>query len=239
MSNNNLTVQSSSTTPSHEWSIAILGGGLATRLESVVHGKSKWLLPIEGRSIRDRQLDVLMPLSSDLLWAGGRHLDPACAHTALRFVADTLPIAGPLAGIHAALQQAKYERVLVVPCDAPTLNPALLLHLLHLANEHPHISAFVPRKPDGYWLPLLAVYTRACVPCIEQLASENIPQVWKLFERLEELAMPPMAVDLASLQVFDTALRSCANINTPADIADFNGEKSSYLPNLHERSKRW
>lgn len=230
------------------YSIVVLGGGVASRLGSVLQASSKWLLPVGGRTLRDWQLEVLLPLADDILWAGGRFEDKACRHRHVRFVPDTLPVEGPLAGIHAGLCHARHDLVLVVPCDAPRLSAELLLYLVDMAREHPKAVAVVPRQDDGYWMPLLAVYRRACVPFIEGMAADNVPHVFRLFERLELAAMPVVAVDIRggafSGEAEKKALASFVNINTPEDYevalrGEAAGEFSYELPVLVDRVKRW
>src|SRR2546425_11011628 len=80
------------------WSAAILAGGQASRFG----GRDKGALVIDGRSIRDRQLEALTAITTDIMIVGGRGPAPAPA----RLVTDSVPGGGPLSGLHAALSEA-------------------------------------------------------------------------------------------------------------------------------------
>src|SRR5215510_11140566 len=100
------------------WSAAILAGGRASRFG----GRDKGALVIDGRSIRDRQIDTLARVDgvAEILLVGG-----AIAHARARTVADHVPGMGPLGGIHAALSEAQHPIVFVAAGDMPHLSAPL------------------------------------------------------------------------------------------------------------------
>lgn len=218
---------------------AVIGGGKGTRLAAHLGGASKWLLRVHGRTIRDRQLELLYSLTGELLFAGGD-----CARTAdippqVRCVPDMLPVGGPLAGLHSALFHAAADTVLVLPCDAPHPVQALLRHLLCLAAQWPDAPAVVPRQADGFWMPLVAVYRRSCVPFMETLAQQGIPHVFRLFELLEKNGTPAVAPPMESLRRYDAGLNTFVNINTPDDLQALQHGNPRPVPSLAARPQRW
>src|SRR3954470_4123148 len=78
-------------------SAAILAGGRATRFG----GRDKSALIVDGRTILDRQLAALTPLTGDVMIVGGAAPAPH------RRIADCVPGCGPLGGLHAALTAAR------------------------------------------------------------------------------------------------------------------------------------
>ncbi|NJB67929.1 molybdenum cofactor guanylyltransferase [Desulfobaculum xiamenense] len=206
-------------------SAAILAGGHGERLG----GADKALIAIDGESLLERQTHILRQLSDDIMIAGhcGGPLPPS-----LRRVPDMLPVAGPLAGIHSALVHARHEWVLVVPCDAPFLNPDLLRMLRDAATDD--CDAAVPRQDDGFWHPLTAVYSRACIPAIEALAAQGMRQVIRLFDHVRTRAV---AID--ALRGADPQLASFVNINTPDDMAALREGRASAPITLGTKPKRW
>src|SRR5438046_2103958 len=99
---------------------AILAGGGGRRLGGV----DKALIEIGGRPIIERQLAVLRPLFDEVLVVAG---DPArYARFGARPVRDLSPGLGPLAGLEAALAAASSDAVVVVACDLPFLDAALV-----------------------------------------------------------------------------------------------------------------
>jgi molybdopterin-guanine dinucleotide biosynthesis protein A len=181
-------------------SAAILAGGRASRFG----GLDKGALTVHGRSILDRQIDALSPLSDDIMYVGAR--PPAGYRGVLREVPDRLAGRGPLAGLEAALAAARHLSTLVIACDMPFVSTALLGHLAAAADD-----VAVPRTARGRH-PLCACYTDRCQPAIaRQLARGELP--------LHALLAQLRVVDIAGaeLEQFGDPERLLTNINTSAD----------------------
>jgi molybdopterin-guanine dinucleotide biosynthesis protein A len=210
----------------HTRSAAILAGGRATRLG----GRDKGALLVDGRSILDRQIDALAPLSDDLMIVGqavdvAQGVQPSDRSTpsssrgetaapqlirGARVIADIVPGCGPLGGLHAALTSARSDVLFLVACDMPYVSAAFVEHLLSLAGD---ADAVVPQTERGYH-PLCAVYTRACLePAAAQLADRRL----KMLEFLDRVRM--RAVPIEEIRRFGAPDRLLANVNTPADYA--------------------
>jgi molybdopterin-guanine dinucleotide biosynthesis protein A len=171
-------------------SAAILAGGQATRFG----GRDKSTLLVDGRTIRDRQIAALTPLTDDLQIV----------------VSDIVPGCGPLGGLHAALTAARHDALFLVACDMPYVSTALVEYLFSLAGG---ADAVVPRSERGYH-PLCAVYTRACLePVAARLADRRL----KMRELLDSVRT--RAVPLEEIRQFGDPDRLLANVNTPADYA--------------------
>src|SRR5436853_3965715 len=87
----------------------------------------------------------------------------------LSVVPDEIPGKGPLGGILTALLHSPFERVLVVACDMPYLNPALLAYMAHLPDT---ADVLIPRWTSANGQTRLetlhAVYSRRCIPSIRK-----------------------------------------------------------------------
>jgi molybdopterin-guanine dinucleotide biosynthesis protein A len=116
-------------------------------------GRQKALLEVGGRRILDRQLDVL---PKDVFVVGAPLGD-------LPWIDDDK--IGPLGGILAAIRHR--PRVLVVGCDMPYLDRALIDRLAAEPGD-----AIVPIR-DGRPEPLCAIYTYACAPAIERAIARG------------------------------------------------------------------
>src|SRR5438105_1342048 len=57
------------------------------------------------------------------------------AFLGLRVVSDDIQGAGPLGGVLTALAHSLHQRVLIVACDMPTLNPSLLRYMAQLPDS--------------------------------------------------------------------------------------------------------
>ncbi|KJS21445.1 MAG: hypothetical protein VR72_10510 [Clostridiaceae bacterium BRH_c20a] len=119
----------------------------------------------------------------------------------VKVVEDYYPGMGPLAGIHSGLIHSKYLNNFVIPCDMPFVTTDIINKLL---LDQSDCQVVVPMM-DGKYQPLTAIYTRDCIPFIEQLLKENISKVIKLYD----------LVKTCYVELKDDA--SFFNINTPND----------------------
>ena len=143
---------------------AILAGGQSRRM-----GSDKAALLIQGEPILKRTARLVASITADVAIIGPP--ERAALAPGVRILPDRWPQQGPLGGIATALQALAGEAVLVVGCDMPFLNAALLRHLIALAPEY---DAVVVRV-DGEVHPLHAVYQRRCLPTLEeQLLAGNL-----------------------------------------------------------------
>lgn len=157
--------------PSQSLSVVLLAGGRGQRMG----GRDKGLVQWQERPMIAWLHDQVRPLTDDLIISCNRNHE-AYAPYADRLVGDdSSDYPGPLAGIRAALQIARHPRLLVLPCDAPKVDRALLDDLLALAGERP-----VMAKRDGHWEPLFAVIPRSLLPSLEQAwqAGQRSTQRW-------------------------------------------------------------
>lgn len=163
-------------------------------------------------------LDQVGPLTTDLFIVGPSR--PGYDQFGIPIVPDLAPGLGPLAGIAAALAHARHSACLVVACDMPFLNPALLRHMVERPRSG--VDALVPlipadpANPDStlVYQSLHAIYQRTCFgPIQRQLATGNrrvsgfYPEV-----RLQ-------TVTAAEANAYDPDLRSFVSLNTPEAVA--------------------
>ena len=104
----------------------ILAGGLGRRMGHV----DKGLQLLDGSSLVSRVLQRLAPQAAEVLINANRNREMYAA-MGYRVIADQFgEFAGPLAGMHAGLSQARHERIAFVPCDTPFLPEDLVARLL-------------------------------------------------------------------------------------------------------------
>ena len=173
-----------------ETSAAILAGGQATRFG----GRDKGALLVDGRTIRERQIEVIAPLTDDLQVV----------------VSDLVPGCGPLGGLHAALTAARHDTLFLIAGDMPYVTTAFAAYLLSLTGG---ADAVVPQSDRGYH-PLCAVYTRACLePAAARLADRRL----KMMDLVNSVRT--RIVPIEEIRRFGEPDRLLANVNTPADYA--------------------
>jgi molybdopterin-guanine dinucleotide biosynthesis protein A len=180
---------------------AIIAGGPARRLGGV----PKPFLDVGGRTIADRQLEVLADLFEPVVAIAN---DPApWAPIGIPVFPDVVAGVGPLGGIHAALMVAgDADAVLCIAGDLPFLSPALLRAL---RDRAPEAVAVAPR-PAGRPEPLCARYARRLLPAIEARLRAGEHAVHGLLE-----AVPTEWLDDRDLATLAPEGHSFMNVNTP------------------------
>lgn len=184
----------------------ILAGGKGTRI-----GYNKSLLRIGGRRLIDRVIDVLSQFTASfLIITDEDQLDLTRTHTSgAEVLADIYPGKGPLGGIYTGLLHSENTYNLVVGCDMPFLNRALINHLIERA---PGFDAVVPRI-GRLIQPLHAVYSKSCLPPIESLIAGGKLQIIKLFDLVNARYVMGPEID-----ILDPDHLSFQNINSESDL---------------------
>jgi molybdopterin-guanine dinucleotide biosynthesis protein A len=184
----------------------VLAGGRGLRL-----GRDKATETINGQSLIKRVVSSLSFLDSDIIIVSGGDkvslgLD---GYPGLRVVNDAYPGKGPLVGIYSGLAASASPYNLVVACDMPFLNRELLAYLL---KERAGYDVVLPRLDDMVE-PLHAVYSRACLPTIEEMFRQGKYGVHQLFELVKV-----RYVEADEIDRFDPGHMSFFNINTEANL---------------------
>lgn len=182
----------------------IFAGGLGTRLGGV----KKALLDVGGKPIVERVLEATRPLSRELIVVDND--DSLADLPEVRIVPDMETRAGVLTALYSGLSAASTELCLVVACDMPFLNPAVLRRLVELASEH---DVVIP-VAEGQMDPMHAVYRR--VPCLTAIGRALERGDKRMISYLAEVRV--REVGEAELRACDPDLRSLFNVNTPENL---------------------
>lgn len=184
-------------------SIAIQAGGQSSRM-----GQDKAVIPLGGKMLIEHVIDRLKDLSDDLFITSNH--PEALADLKIRLVPDEQPGGGALLGLQTALQNARYNQVLVVACDMPFIQRPLVDHMLSLAGK---ADVIVPSLERGYE-PLLAIYRAStCLPAIARSLQEQKVRMIDFFSTLEV-----HAIDTEIIDRYDPARVSFFNVNTVQDL---------------------
>lgn len=130
----------------------VLIGGASRRM-----GRPKQLLEIADRSFAERVVDVLAPRVREVVLLGAGEVTASLS--SLARLPDAPGVAGPLAGILAALESLPEAAWLIVACDQPWLDGALLDWLIALRT--PERDAILPRTDAGRVHPFPGIYEPA------------------------------------------------------------------------------
>jgi molybdenum cofactor guanylyltransferase len=179
----------------------ILAGGRSSRM-----GTDKSLLAFGGVSLIDRAVRVIREVFPTVVVASDRGNE----YESLRvpILPDIKKNCGPLGGIHAALVQTEADSLFVLACDMPFVSTELIRHIVDAASG---ANATVPTM-NGRLQPLCGLYSRRCLPIIEQSLNNGIYKLQRVLEELEPTIVP-LTPDLSFF-----ASNLLDNLNTPADV---------------------
>lgn len=182
----------------------LLAGGNSSRF-----GSWKPLARYRGRPMVRWVADALSAEADELL-VSVRSRDQARRFRTIlpeaRAVVDARRGRGPIEGFARGFEAADGEVVLVAPCDAPLLRPALYQLLL---ESLAHRDAAVPRLQVID--PLRAVYR---TPAVRLALAERVPRCPSALVDV----LRPVILDEAEIRRADPALVSFVDVNRRADL---------------------
>lgn len=183
----------------------VLAGGKGKRL-----GRAKLSEKIGGCTLCERAIDRLVPVSDEILVVVAQGQPIPDLPASAKVLIDLYPDKGALGGIYTGLVASSSFHNLVVACDMPFLNPALLRYLIQIS---PGFDAVIPRDEYGRLEPLHVVYSKNCIdPIHRQLQQDNL----KINGFLDKVRV--RYVGNEEVDRFDQQHLSFFNINTQADL---------------------
>jgi molybdopterin-guanine dinucleotide biosynthesis protein A len=187
-------------------SCIVLAGGKGLRL-----GRNKALETINDRYLLQQVVSRLSFFKSNVIivTATEQPFLQSIGYPKIRIVTDTYPDKGPLGGIYTGLATSDSVYNLVVACDMPFLNQALLRYMIQLSAK---FDLVIPRW-DGMVEPLHAVYSKGCLSPVESLLKQGVLNIAKLFTLVKV-----RYVEADEIDRFDPKHLSFFNINTEADL---------------------
>ena len=179
----------------------ILIGGKSTRL-----GRPKHLLAHAGESFLDRAATALDPFVARIVILGSGELPARYCEFERR--SDPAGLAGPIAGMLAAMRGDPDAAWVFAACDLPLIRPDAVAWLL--TQRSADRAAVLPRGREKGVEPLLALYEPPARQLLEQLVSENrrAPRHLARFAGVYTPQPPPEIADCWK------------NVNAPADLDD-------------------
>ena len=187
----------------------VLAGGRSSRM-----GQDKAAIVLDGRTLLQRACDVLAEAADEIVVVGapGRALPEVVSALDVRRVDDAIEGEGPLFGIAAGLQAARGEVAVVVGCDMPYLEPALLRLLAERALAG---ARLVVPLHEGRPESLCAAWRVNALPVVRAHLAAGDRAVMSVAKDLRAVRLEPEAYREA-----DPDGRSFVNINTPGELEE-------------------
>ena len=178
----------------------VLVGGASRRMST-----PKQLLSHRGVPLAARAVEAMRPHVEQVVLAGSGPVPNELED--LHRLPDPPDLAGPLAGVLAAMRWAPESAWVVAACDMPRISREAVLWLIH--QRRPGTWGVLPRSGEGRIEPLLAVYEPRARSSLEDQASAGR---WGLRHLAESprIRCPKLPAELAGAWV---------NVNTPDEMS--------------------
>lgn len=180
----------------------VLAGGMGRRMGGV----DKGLLPFQGKPLVAHVIDRLRPQVTEILVNANRETE-AYAQFGYPVIADAIgEFAGPLAGLHRGLSEARYPLAVTVPCDSPFL-PHDLVERLLTALQRNNADLAVARTGQQPH-PVFCLCRTSLLPNLTQYLAGGGRKIDAWYASLN-------TVEVA----FDDEAEAFTNINTPKELS--------------------
>jgi molybdenum cofactor guanylyltransferase len=176
---------------------ASLGGNKGTEL-------------IGGIPVIERVIKSLTPITTRILLVTGGDSITFSTLKSVEVIPDNYRIKRPLTGIYTGLCCSRSKANIIVTCDMPFLNPALLDHMVKIL---PSYDAIVPRWPNMQKEPLHAVYSLSCLLTMRKHLESNRYSIINVLKEMHVLHL-----NKRGFSELDPEFFSFFNINDQADI---------------------
>lgn len=179
----------------------VLAGGKSSRM-----GTDKALLKLHNGYLIDCPIKALQQLTADVRIVGDPH---KYGFLKLPVIPDSIESKGPLSGIYSALKASSSFFNLIVGCDMPGISLSFLKLLLGKTRLG---DAVMMKFDDGFCEPLCSLYSKACLPAIEENFMQHQYKISQVFSSLRVAYVSEGEIARLGLsrEIF-------TNVNTPAD----------------------
>jgi molybdopterin-guanine dinucleotide biosynthesis protein A len=188
-----------------------LAGGQGRRMGGV----DKGLKPLRGRPMVAWVLERFAPQVDEVLVNANQNLERYAAF-GHRLIPDAIQgYAGPLAGLHRGLTEARHRLVATVPCDSPFL-PHDLVARLNAALEREQAEIAVARTGKQPH-PVFCLCRKRVLPGLTEFLDAGGRKIDAWYAKLKVVEVP-----------FDDEEAGFSNINTEDELRAFeSGEQPS------------
>jgi len=169
-------------------------------------GHDKALLSWGDTDLLGHALARLSAVTDDVRILAGR--EPRYSQRGAAVVTDPVADRGPMAGLLAALEEARGRSALLLGVDLPLVTADLLARLLTLARDADAVVPVSPRGPE----PLCAVYGAGCLEPVRSCVAREDLKMTAFWDRVRVLEVGP-----DQLGAFGNPDELFLNVNGPED----------------------
>ena len=157
-------------------SALVLAGGKSSRM----NGNNKALLPYKDKNFIEVIIDTLKDFNNIYI-----SVDNINRYENLKYtlIEDEYKEIGPLGGIYSALKKIDSDYIFVVACDMPKVTKDFIKYLMR--NLKAEDNCLVMKDSKGRIYPLGAIYSKRCLPVIEEMIKNKDYKLVNLVEKLQ------------------------------------------------------
>ncbi|HEY8119625.1 MAG TPA: molybdenum cofactor guanylyltransferase MobA [Methylophilaceae bacterium] len=179
----------------------VLAGGLGRRMGGV----DKGLLNFLGKPMVAHVIARLQPQVDEILINANREIERYATFGHAVIQDDITGFAGPLAGLHKGMSEAKHAYVLTVPCDSPLLPMDLADRLMHSLIQHDADLAVAKTGSQAH--PVFCLCRKALLPNLENFLQQGGRKIDAWYGALEVVEVS-----------FNDNPQGFTNVNTPEEL---------------------
>jgi molybdopterin-guanine dinucleotide biosynthesis protein A len=182
----------------------VLAGGLGRRMGQV----DKGLQELRGKPLVQWVIGRFAPQVDELLINANQNME-TYAMFGHRVIPDAIDgFAGPLAGLHRGMSEARHDRIATVPCDSPFLPHDLVSRLASALEQHGAELAVAKTGDQPH--PVFCLCRKQVLPGLTAFLAAGGRKIDAWYATLR-------AVEVS----FDDAAAAFSNINTREDLRAF------------------
>jgi molybdenum cofactor guanylyltransferase len=183
----------------------VLAGGKSRRM-----GEDKRFLTVGEETLLSRATSVMAQLFPEVLVIIAQDSSPLTV-SGCTVYRDLIADCGSLGGLYTGLAKATGQRVFVVACDMPFLNPGMIQWFV---DRDPAADIVMARLPTGLQ-PLHALYSKRTLPVLERMAAAHALKIQRI---ASEPSLRRTFVLPSEWGERDAFAQMFQNVNTPADL---------------------
>ncbi len=172
-------------------------------------GTDKRMLVLNGETLFNRTLGVLTNNFSEVIVVFGQDDFPVDDDT-IRVVKDVIPNRAAAGGVYTGLFHSTLDRIFVVACDMPFLNPEVIQYMASIATNFDITLAELEHGLQT----MHAIYSKRCLPLLERMVKNETLRIQDL---VDEPSLVVRKVLEPEILPYDYQLLSFMNVNSPAD----------------------